>query len=101
MRVMANIDFEKINGAALEALPILLRRWLPDGRCHGWEWVARNPTRRDRRPGSFSINTRTGAWADFAVGARGGDVISLYAYLRGIRQGDAALELVRLLGIRA
>ena len=43
-----------------------------------------NPTRADRRPGSFSVNTRTGRWADFATGDRGGDVVSLAAYLHGL-----------------
>jgi hypothetical protein len=93
------IDFDRINHAALAALPVLLQRWLPDGRQRGREWVARNPIRDDRRPGSFSINMRTGRWADFADGARGGDVVSLFAYLRGIRQSDAARELAYLLGI--
>jgi hypothetical protein len=61
--------------------------------------VARNPTRNDRRLGSFSINLTTGAWADFADGAKGGDVVSLYAYLRNIGQGDAARELASILRI--
>ena len=94
------IDFDGINRAALAALPVLLQRWLPDGRRRGCEWVARNPTRNDRTLGSFSINMRTGAWADFAVGARGRDVVALYAYLRGISQGAAANELARLLDVR-
>jgi hypothetical protein len=43
----------------------------------------------------------TDRWAEFAVGAevKGGDVVSLYAYLRNIGQGAAARELARLLGI--
>jgi len=94
------LDFESVNRAALDALPVLLHRWLPDGRRRGREYVARNPTRNDRRPGSFSVNMMTGAWADFATGAKGGDVVSLYAYLRGVRQGDAARELARLLRVQ-
>jgi hypothetical protein len=93
------IDFEKINCTALSALPILLRRWLPEGRLQGREWVARNPTRDDRRLGSFSINLSTGRWADFADSAAGGDVVSLYAYLRNLGQGAAARELAQLLRI--
>ena len=45
----------------------------------GHEYVARNPTRADRRPGSFKINLRTGRWADFATGDKGGDPVSLAA----------------------
>jgi hypothetical protein len=76
-----NIDFGAINAAALRYLPELLARWLPDGRQLGQEFIARNPRRADRHPGSFSINVRTGRWADFATSDRGGDVVSLAAYL--------------------
>ena len=50
------------------------------------------------RPGSFSVNTRSGRWADFATGDRGGDVVSLAAYLHGMRQGDPARKLADMLG---
>src|SRR5437867_3373625 len=95
------LDFQTINRTAVHALPILLTRWLPDGKRRGREYVARNPTRNDRRIGSFSINMVSGAWADFADGAKGGDVVSLYAYLRNIGQGDAARELASILRITA
>lgn len=94
-----HIDFEQVNRAALAALPALLARWLPDGKWLAGEYVARNPKRADRRPGSFKINGKTGRWADFATGARGGDVISLAAYLAGIGQAEAARGLARALGI--
>ncbi len=94
------IDFGAINAAALAALPALLQRWLPDGRVQGREYVARNPTRHDRKAGSFRINTQTGKWADFATGDRGGDVVSLAAYLSGSGQADAARELAAMLGVR-
>ncbi|MGH7122117.1 MAG: hypothetical protein ACREFP_24505 [Acetobacteraceae bacterium] len=94
----ATVDFDRVNRAALAALPALLARWLPDGKWHGAEYVARNPKRTDRRPGSFKIN-RNGRWADWAAGAKGGDVVSLAAYLAGIGQAEAARELARALGI--
>lgn len=93
------IDFEAINRAALAALPAILRRLLPDGRIIGGEWVARNPTRGDRRPGSFKINLRSGRWADFATGDKGGDPVSLCAYVEGVPQGEAAQRLARMLGL--
>jgi hypothetical protein len=94
------IDFDRVNRAALAALPQLLRRWLPDGKQVGDEWVARNPKRVDRHAGSFRVNVRRGAWADFAVeGARGGDVVSLAAYLAGLSQVEAARELAHAVGI--
>jgi hypothetical protein len=93
------IDFARLNAAALPRLPELVRQWLPDGRRVGQEWIARNPTRADRHPGSFSINLRTGRWADFATGDRGGDVVSLLAYVSKTSQGKAARALAITLGI--
>ncbi len=93
------IDFGAINQAALARLPDLLHRWLPDGRIEGAEYVARNPTRADRRLGSFKVNLDTGRWADFATGDKGGDPISLAAYLAGISQVEAARELTVMLGL--
>ena len=92
------VDIEEVSRAALANLPGLLRAWLPDGVIRNGEWVARNPTRNDRRPGSFLINLETGKWADFATGDKGGDVVSLYAYLHGIGQYEAARRLSEVLG---
>jgi hypothetical protein len=99
-RTRRQIDFGRVNHAALCVLPRLLQRWLPGGRIEGAEYVALNPCRADHRPGSFRINTRTGRWADFAVAdARGGDVVSLAAYLAGISQIEAAERLAEMFGI--
>ncbi len=97
---MRRLDFDAINRAALGSLPALLRRWLPDGHLVGREYTARNPTRADRRPGSFRINIRSGKWADFATGDKGGDVVSLAAYLSGTGQAEAARALADMLGVR-
>jgi hypothetical protein len=94
------IDFARVNRVALGMLPSLLRRWLPDGRAQGAEYIALNPRRADHRPGSFRINMRTGRWADFAVAhARGGDPVSLAAYLANTRQSEAAQRLAVMLGL--
>jgi len=93
------VNFEQVNSAALALLPSLLARLLPSGRIQGQEYVALNPKRADRRPGSFSINIRTGRWADFATGEKGGDPTSLAAYLGGIGQAEAARQLAAMLGI--
>jgi hypothetical protein len=92
-------DFAAVNRVALGRLPELLRRWLPGGRRIGNEWVARNPKRADRHPGSFKVNLITGRWADFASDDRGGDVVSLAAFLSGLSQGDACRRLAAALGI--
>jgi len=93
------LDFDCINRCALAALPTLLERWLPGGRREGWEYIALNPTRRDRHLGSFRINLQTGRWADFATGDSGGDVVSLAAYLSRLKQSEAAEKLARMLGV--
>ena len=96
------IDFARVNRASLAVLPALLARWLPGGRIEGVEYVVLNPRRIDHRPGSFRVNTRTGRWADFAIdGARGGDVVSLAAYLACIGQVQAAERLATMLNIEA
>src|SRR4051812_26524869 len=93
------LDFSKINAAALPALPALCARWMPGGRRMGREFVSLNPTRSDRRAGSFKVNLQSGRWADFATGDKGGDAVSLAAYLFGLRQSEAARRLADALGI--
>lgn len=94
------VDFARVNAAALAVLPELLQRWLPDGKRQGAEYLARNPRRDDHRMGSFRINLMTGRWADFATDdARGGDVVSLLAYLDGCRQYEAVQKLTEILAI--
>ena len=62
----------------------LVAEWLPNGKREGNEWVALNHMRGDNSLGSFKVNLRSGKWSDFAdVGAAGGDLISLRAYLNG------------------
>ena len=96
----AGPDFAAVNAAALACLPALCARWLPYGFRRGNEWIAKNPRREDRRPGSFSINLTTGRWADFALSdARGGDPISLAAYLAGLSQAEAARNLAEMLRV--
>lgn len=97
----SRLDFARINRAALAHLDDILRRWLPDGRIEGHEFVARNPRRPDRRHGSFKINRATGRWADFATGDKGGDPVSLAAYLFRLSQVEAARKLAAMLGIEA
>lgn len=93
------IAFRRIAEAALGNADTIVQRWLPDGRREGAEWVAKNPTRADRRAGSFKVNIRTGAWGDFATDRRGGDLIGLAAYLHHMSQSDAAMRVASMLGI--
>ena len=98
-RARPRLDFAAINAAALGSLPVLLERWLPDGKRRGAEWVAYNPKRNDNGLGSFSVNMNTGRWADFATGDKGGDPVSLAAFLFDLRQSEAAREIAQMLGV--
>ncbi|NMG64904.1 hypothetical protein GPA19_08090 [Azoarcus indigens] len=94
------IDFARVAKDALQRSEQLVPLWLPDGAKVGHEWKSVNPTRSDSHAGSFSINLNTGAWGDFATGDKGGDLVSLLAYL--FHAGDqvaAVRELAELLGI--
>jgi hypothetical protein len=93
------LDFAAINQAALAAFPAVLARILPGGKRVGAEIVALNPRRADRWLGSFKINRYNGRWADFATGERGGDPVSLVAYLADVSQGEAARLLAQMLGM--
>lgn len=88
-----NYDFTGFASELLAQASSLVPQWVPNGRFEGKEWVATNPTRSDSKPGSFKVCTRTGKWSDFAVDAKGGDLISLYAYLRGLKNSEAYKEL--------
>jgi predicted P-loop ATPase len=96
--VTGRIDFAAI-AAALDPSTVV-PTWLPNGKRQGREWVARNPNRADGSPGSFSVNLTTGAWADFATGDKGGDLVGLYAFLftRG-DMGEAARQIQTERGI--
>lgn len=95
----SSVHFEQVNQEARACLAALLFRWLPDGRRQGRDWVARNPLRTDRNPGSFRIDIQSGKWVDFATGDRGGDPVSLAAYLFGMSQSEAASHLRAMLGM--
>ncbi len=92
-------DYELIRAASIRALLEILPRWLPGGNQRGHEYVALNPKRGDHTAGSFSVNTSTGRWADFATGERGGDLISLAAWLFDLAQPEAARRVASMLGM--
>ncbi len=93
------IAYRRIAEAARANSAAIATQWLPQGKRQGVEWCCLNPRRDDRRIGSFRINLRTGAWGDFAIDERGGDLISLAAYLYGLSQAEAALKTAEMLGV--
>lgn len=93
------IDFRRIRSASQPYALAICQRWIPGGRVVAGEYVVRNPKRSDRTPGSFKVNLRTGRWADFATGERGGDLIALAAWLHDINQAEAAKRVAGLLSL--
>ncbi len=93
--------FVAVNEAAKDQIKDLASKWVSKFRMSGDNFMALNPTRADKNIGSFAINVRTGAWADFATNDVGGDIISFYAYIHGMSQIDAARALASELGVDA
>ena len=93
------IDFKALNAELLARSSTLVPTWLPEGKRAGVEYVAKNPRRNDQALGSFKINLNSGVWRDFASSEGGSDLISLYAYIEGITQGEAGKALAEDTGI--
>lgn len=97
---MNTLNFKEVADSALGHIDGLLAEWLPSGKYDHHEYVALNPTRADKNLGSFRVNVRTGEWSDFATGDKGGDLVSLYAYLFcSNKQGEALKALAERLRI--
>lgn len=90
-------DFEGVNQACLSGFQKLLEQWLPGGRRQGNEYVCGDLN--GGPGGSMSVNITTGKWSDFATGEKGGDPVSLYAAINGMKMGDAARELSNQFGL--
>jgi hypothetical protein len=99
MRGSRSINFRRVADVAASNAESIVLRWLPDGRRESGEWVARNPKRADKRPGSFKVNLISGKWGDFATGDTGGDLIALAAWLFDLKQDVAARRVAEMLGI--
>lgn len=92
------IDFVALAAALLERAHILVPQWLHAGTERNGRWYIGD---FDGSPGeSANVNLRTGQWIDNAApeDEKGGDLISLYARVRGLNNGQAARELMRDLG---
>lgn len=73
---------------------------LPGGKLCGREYIALNPTRTDRRPGSLKFNLSNGLWADWAdstAGASGKGLASLIAYLERLPYAAARHRAARII----
>ena len=91
------INFDLLKELALDCVDQILEHFLPNGEMRGRQYVDYNPHRNDCELGSFTINTETGVWADFATEDKGGDLISLVAFILVVGQVEAALKILELL----
>jgi len=92
------IDFAGLAAALLDRVESLLLQWLPNGTERNGRWYVGD---FDGGSGeSANVNMATGQWIDNAAPdeEKGGDLISLYARIRGLNNGQAARELMRDLG---
>ncbi len=88
---MSDSDFPRVAGALLASSLSLLQEWLPNGELRGREYVVGSVAGESGQ--YLSINVDTGLWKDFSAGQSGGDLISLYAAIRGIKNGEACRVL--------
>lgn len=85
------IEFEALASRLLQQARSLLAEWFPEGRLLGHEFEIGD---LGGSPGdSLRVNINTGKWKDFASGEAGGDLISLYAAIHGLKQGEAVRAL--------
>lgn len=93
------MDFRGLADRLLADADRLLAQWLPAGRRQGNEYKCGSVA--GEAGDSLSINIRTGRWADFASGERGGDLIDLYAAIHSLELGEAYRELDNSPGVPA
>jgi putative DNA primase/helicase len=86
------MDFKKLHDQLIQISQQICQNWLPDGKRTGKNWTARSPLRHDANAGSFKVDLSTGVYKDFSTG-EGGDLIELYAKIKGITNIEAANEL--------
>lgn len=92
------IDYVGLAAALLERAHVLVPQWLPAGVERQGRWYCGDFDGAEGE--SANVNLRTGQWIDNGgtEDDRGGDLISLYARIRGLNNGQAALELMEMLG---
>ncbi len=84
--------------ALLDRAHVLVPQWLPHGVERNGRWYVGDFDGGEGE--SANVNLRTGQWIDNGgtEDDKGGDLISLYARIRGLNNGQAARELMRDLG---
>lgn len=86
-----SLDFPSLAAELLARSETLCNEWFPAGKRRGREFVVGDLAGSEGE--SLSINLNTGKWSDFSTGEAGGDLISLYAAMNRIDQGEAYRKL--------
>jgi len=85
------IDFNEINAKLIGSAESYCNEWLPGGKVKGGSYRIGGI---DGSIGSsMAVNLSTGKWYDHATEDKGGDLISLYAAVYSLTQGEAGKEL--------
>lgn len=95
------IDFKALVAELHRRIEQLVPEWLPGGSQKGKEYTCADI--RGGKGRSFSIcmsGDNQGRWSDFAGDIKGGDLLSLYCAIYGLKPLDGAKELRDKLGIR-
>lgn len=90
------LDISSVAAAALRHSRDLLPKWLVDGSWEGPEWRCGDLSGGAGK--SCAVNSKTGRWSDFQTGESGGDLVSLYAAIHRLGQGQAALAVAKEVG---
>lgn len=85
------MNFDALNANLKTETLELLKSWLPGGKVQGKEYVC--ATIDGGKGESFSVNIKTGVWKEFAGDLGGADLVSLYAAIHHMTQGEAYLAL--------
>jgi len=85
------LDFKTLASHLLGEARTFVPGLLPGGKLIGNEWTCADKTGNSGT--SMKVNIQSGKWSDFATGEAGGDLISLYAYVKGMKNGEAFKEL--------
>lgn len=92
------IDFVGLAAALLDRAHLLVPQWLSAGFERAGRWYCGDFDGAEGE--SANVNLRTGQWIDNGgtEDDRGGDLISLYARIHGLNNGQAAVELMGQMG---
>jgi putative DNA primase/helicase len=92
----AEYDFSGLAARLLSSAETHLQQWLPGGKRVGHKYECADL--RGGKGRSLKVDLQHGYWKDFASGESGGDLVDLYARVRGIDLGPAFRELSQGVG---